>query len=386
MANDNRTSRKAGNGQAPARPNPAERVAHVLRGEVIDIYLRHVPAFKGLDRDKVYDLVIGSPALAAECYALFTKRPDLFEHLMIDKNGAPVKDEKQRLSCGRSLAEVTAMVVRAVARRHFLQRFKPPPPPPPPAPPGFGRRLYYLFKKPPPLSRPRRKATRGDSLYRALRHHLLYQWQLPLIPHYTPLPVSLVRQLGAKILEYRTVAALKQLLQEGLPPESAEAAPGQATAAEGQPGAQTVKPVVPQLIRIKLPGGERAETVGQAKVEAMWAVARALKLNEVFSVDEAELRRMIVNASVTSGNVINSLSSQGLKMRNLVVLLCAFERKFGKARMPAMFGPQAKPAFIAALGTQIKAHGIGELQQPYDIKNRVETVIYTMQRNRQLPM
>jgi hypothetical protein len=349
----------------------------VLRGEVIDIYLEHVPAFKGLDRAKVYDMVMSNPALAAECYSLFTRRPELFKHLMVDKDGAPVADEKTRLSCGRSLAEVTAMVVRAVAKRHFLRRFKPAPvaaPEPPKLP--ISDRIIYLFKKRPPAPKVRRKATRGDSLYRAMRHYLLYHWQLPLIPHYTPLPVSLVKQLGAKILEYKTVGSLKVLLKEGAPKEEG--------AASAEEAGQREQPAAP-VIRVRMPQSERAETVGQAKLEAMWTVAKALKLTEVFSVDEAELRRMITNASITSGAVIAAMAAQGLKMRNLVVVLCAFERQFGKSRMPFMFGPQAKPALVEALAALMKTHGIGEMQHPEDIKNRVDVVIRQMQRANQLP-
>lgn len=388
MAHDKQASLKLGNSHKPVRTAPVERINQVLRGEVIDIYINHVPAFKGLERGKVYEMVMSNPALAAECYALFTNRPELFQRLMVDKDGRPVSDEKARLSCGRTLAEVTAMIVRAVAKRHFLKRFKPVPATPPPQPKQpLSDRLVYLFKKPPQAPKQRRKATRGDSLYRAMRHHLLYHWQLPLIPHYTPLPVSVVRQLGAKILEYRTAASLKVLLEQGAPPEdeaaalaaNSNAAPA-ATSPLGEP-----QPASSSMIRVKMPGTERTETVGQAKMEAMWTVAKALSLSEVFGVDESELRRMIMNASVTTGSVITSLSAHGLKMRNLVVVLCAFERKFGKARMPLMFGPQARPAFIDALGSMIKVHGIGELQHPDDIKNRVEVLIRQMQRASQLP-
>jgi hypothetical protein len=382
LATEKQASLKVGNGNRHVRPQPVERINHVLRGEVIDIYLLHVPAFKGLERSKVYDMVMSNPALAAECYSLFTRRPELFKHLLVDKDGAPVADEKARLSCGRSLAEVTAMVVRAVAKRHFLRRFRPVPAKTPEvAKVPISDRIIYLFKKRPPERKMRRKATRGDSLYRAMRHYLLYHWQLPLIPHYTPLPVSLVRQLGAKILEYRTASSLKVLLQEGVPKDDAAA---QANGATGSvpPAAQAAPP---PLIRVRLPQNDRAESIGQAKLEAMWTVAKALKLTEVFSVDEAELRRMITNASITSGAVIAAMAAHGLKMRNLVVVLCAFERQFGKARLPLMFGPQAKPAFIEAVAVLMKTHGIGEMQQPDDIKQRVEVVIRQMQRVNQLP-
>jgi hypothetical protein len=375
LATEKQAALKAANGHKAVRP-PVERINHVLRGEVIDIYLKHVPAFKGMDRAKVYDMVMSNAALAAECYSIFTNRPDLFKHLLVDKDGAAVADEKTKLSCGRTLADITAMIVRAVAKRHFLKRFKPVPATQPEPPKmSIGDRVVYLFKKPPPVPKVKRKATRGDSLYRALRNYLLYHWQLPLIPHYTPLPVSVVKQLGAKILDYRTPGALKILLKEGPPKE--DAAEGAAPVTEESAGMP--------FIRAEVPRQANTETVGQAKVEAMWTVAKAMKLTDVFNVEESELRRMVMHAAVTSGNVISSMSTNGMSMRNLVVMLCSFERQFGKARMPLLFGPQAKPAFIEALGALVKTHGIGELQHPDDIKNRVDVVIRQMQRNNQLP-
>jgi len=336
LATEKQAAMKAGAGRRPVRP-PVERINHVLRGEVIDIYLQHVPAFKGMDRGKVYDMVMSNPALAAECYTIFTSRPDLFKHLLVDKDGQPVTNEKAKLSCGRTLAEVTAMVVRAVAKRHFLKRFKPVPvvqPEPPKV--ALSDRIVYLFKKPPPPPKARRKATRGDSLYRALRHYLLYHWQLPLIPHYTPLPVSVIKELGAKILDYRTADSLKVLLKDG-PPKDGEAAPAAAAAATAEEASDNTIAFIRAQIPSQVPKQDNAHTVGQAKVEAMWTVAKAMKLTEVFGVDEAELRRMVMGAAITSGSVISTMSSNGMAMRNLVVMLCAFERQFGTARMPLLF-------------------------------------------------
>ncbi|HMA49020.1 MAG TPA: hypothetical protein VKP60_04650 [Magnetospirillaceae bacterium] len=377
MAQKKRTGQKAGTGSVPVRLSPVERIHRTLTGDVADIYIRHVPAFKGLDRERVYNMVMSNHALAMECYKLFEARPDLFAHLMIDRVGAPVGSPGKKLFCGRSVEDVTAMLVRAVAKRHFLGRFgvqAPMPKRPEPKPEPSTSRLFVLFRRSRPKSEPeqpkiRRKATRGDSLYRAMRQHLRYPWQLKLIPHYTPLPVSTVRQLGARILEYRSVRDLKQLLKDG-PPQEAPA------------GAKA--PEAPTLIRVKLPESRQGNSVADAKADAMWTVAESLGLAETFAVDEAEMRKIVTRAAVASGSVITALAASGLSMRAMVVMLCAFERSLGQARLPGLFGPGAPKSFLEALKSQIGTAGLSGLDNPEDIRNRVEVIIRRMQRDETL--
>ncbi len=73
-------------------------------------------------------------------------------------------------------------------------------------------------------------------------------------------------------------------------------------------------------------------------------------------------------------------------MRASVVMLCAFERRLGQSRMPALFGPSAPPPFLAALQTHIGMSGLPGLQHPEDIRNRVEVIIRRMERERILPV
>lgn len=359
------------------------KVIHrTLTGDVADIYLRHVPAFKGMDRERVYEMVMSNPALAAECYSLFIKRQDLFRHLLVDRRGQPIEGTEKRLRCGRSIDAVTAMVVRAVAKRHFLARFgvKPKPPEPEPEPPKREKRLakFVRFRDTKPEAKPMpkvlRKATRGDSLYRAMRHHLLHPWQLKLIPHYTPLPVSTVRQLGVKILDYKSVRDLKTLLKEGIPPEDG---------VKQEPAPAPAAP--PALIRVKLPESKTANSAAQAKAEAMWAVAEGLQLSEVFAVNEAEMRRIVNSAALASGTVITALTSRGLSVRALVVVLCAFERQLGQNQLQSLFGQQAPREFIEKLASMIGNSGISGIEDPESIRNRTEVMIRQLRRERALP-
>ncbi len=362
-----------------------ERVNDTLRGPVIDIFLEHVPGLRGLGREQAFELIMGNPKLVEECFKLFRRKPDLFEQVLVGPDGESVSDANQQLQCGRTLNEVVALIVRAVARRHFLERFRPvraakPEPPPP----SLWQRMLRLLRKPPPPPRPRRQATRGDRLYQAMREFLLYEWQLPLIPHYTPLPVATVRTLGPRILEYRDTRQLKSLLLDGPPPEQpsaagtgepaeqpATAAKAARTAAGGSSGA---------VRRPAAVGGAQRAMASPAKAEAMWKVSQTIDLAKLFDIDESEMRRTIAHASGVSNTVVAALSSVGLKIREAVVVLCTVDRVIGHSRLSAFLGSGSDGRFVTMFIEYIRREGIPAMQDPKEIRTSVERILTHMKK------
>jgi hypothetical protein len=342
----------------------AKRVHETLRGPVIDIFIKNLPAFDGLSRAAAFDMIIGHHKLAEECFRLFRTRPDLFDDLLVGRNGERVTDASQPLYCGRSLDQVIALVVRAVAKRHFLKRFAPPRVVEPiPVPPTLWQQLKMLLEKPPPPARPRRKATRGDSLYRALSNHLLYEWQLPLIPHYTPLPVSMVRKLGARMLEFREANQLKTLLLEGPPPEP------------------TPAPTPAPESNLSVESAAAAKAVPlSAKAEKMWKVAVALNLGKMFGIDEREMRRTVAHASAIGSPVVSAIGNSGLKMKEAVVLLCTMVRSLGFAKMGEFFGNNADPRLIAAFSEQLREEGIAAMNDTLNVREHAERIVNALKR------
>jgi hypothetical protein len=69
----------------------------------------------------------------------------------------------------------------------------------------------------------------------------------------------------------------------------------------------------------------------------------------------------------------------------LVVVLCTFERSFGRIRMPKLFGPQAPAEFIDALNEKIRDHDLAGLKHPENVKEKAELIIREMQREKKLP-
>lgn len=239
-----------------------QQINETLRGPVIDLLTQQVPAFALMSPARIYEAIMDSPELADGCFKIFRKKQELFADLLVGTDGQPVTRDTQMLRCGRSLAEVVTLIVRAVAKRYFrahvgsraLRRVR-----------RRRRRLPFIQRvwiflglREPPRPRRRPRISPADELYAAIRDFLIYEWQVPLIPHYAPLSAAVVTRVGPMLLTLRRPEEIKALMampEEPLPavlaprpgagPSRARPAPyrlpaGKASPADGQPALQPV--------------------------------------------------------------------------------------------------------------------------------------------------
>lgn len=395
MAKDSKTTPPPVRKPAKAQRANPHVVDEVLRGPVVDVFLENIPVFRGLGREQAFELVMSNPQLVEECFRLFRKRPELFETLIVDAKGNPITDEQQELVCGRSLAEVVALIVRAAAKRHFQARLGVPQTadPAPTAPPtnlsGWRRLLARFLPPPPPEPPPKRKATRADRLYRAMHGSLLYEWQLPLIKHYAPLPVSTVRQLGPRILEFREPQALKVLLTEGPPapqpttPPSTPSTPAPSRPAPSAAGTRSMPGAAlpPRSAKLGGPaGGPPGGTPGGGRAEAMWKIGQSLQLHKLFAIDEAELRKTIAQASGVGGHVFSGLGSIGLKLRETVVVLCTVDRQLGHGKMRELMGSESSSGFVSEMTLLMRQEGVAAMEAPEEIRKTTQLILAQMKK------
>jgi hypothetical protein len=202
----------------PADKTPVQQINNELRGSVIDLLRAFMPDLRPYNNDEAYSVILNSPEKTARGFRHFRENRAVFAALLKDGNDQPVTTDAQPLSCGRSLAQVVAMVVQAVARRHFRRRLE------------RNRRTESTRTRLPGLigrvartvgmlrpTRPKESGGSADGLFGAMRDYLLYEWQLRLIPHYVGLPVPLVQQLGARLLEFREIEDIRQMARSGQP-------------------------------------------------------------------------------------------------------------------------------------------------------------------------
>ncbi len=173
------------------------RVNDTLQGPVADVMGQLLPEFKGLARRQVYDRALNDLGLLERCFEAFRRERKHFRYIVVDGRHRPVEADDVPLSCGRTLQEVVAMVVRTAAKRYFRRTLDPKPV----SRPAAGRQAA-----PAP--------SRADELYEAIKDYLLHEWQVPLVPAYADMSPGLVRTLGERLLTIRRTEDLRQLIAE----------------------------------------------------------------------------------------------------------------------------------------------------------------------------
>ncbi|MEW5729749.1 MAG: hypothetical protein AB1918_18110, partial [Pseudomonadota bacterium] len=142
-----------------------QAVVRALKGPVAEVFRKLLPPLHDLPPEDVYALAIANGDLLHGCIQIFRRRRDAFAHLLVDAKGRRVNDDFVRLSCGYTVHDVVAMLTRTHAKRHFQA--------------ALG-------------GDPNNPATPAGRMYAAIKEYLIHEWQVPLVPHYAPLPVEKV--------------------------------------------------------------------------------------------------------------------------------------------------------------------------------------------------
>ncbi|MBI3445285.1 MAG: hypothetical protein HY055_07960, partial [Magnetospirillum sp.] len=179
------------------------RINGTLQGPVVDILGQFLPELKALPRDQAYDRTLDDLDLLTRCFQIFRRERPRFRYVLVDERRRPVAEDNVPLSCGRTLAEVIAMVVRTAAKRYFRRKLSP----------GAARAETLAAEAAP---QPAKSASRSpaDELYDAIKAYLLHEWQVPLVPAYSEMNPALVRRIGAKILDCREPESLARLIAD----------------------------------------------------------------------------------------------------------------------------------------------------------------------------
>jgi len=202
-----------------AQMTPVDQINTALRGSVIDILRLFIPSLAPYSNEEAFNVILNSPEMTQRSFRTFRDHPDAFAGLLRGPENQPVTTETEPLSCGRSLAQVVALVVQAVAKRYFrsklsLRRRTLATA----AEPGLIEKVARLFSAAAPPPTPvRKEQSPADKLFLAMRDHLLFEWQLRLIPHYVGLPLPLVQALGARLLQFKEIEDIQWMVRTGQP-------------------------------------------------------------------------------------------------------------------------------------------------------------------------
>ncbi|MFD2233229.1 hypothetical protein [Phaeospirillum tilakii] len=312
------------------------RINLALRGPVVDILGQFLPELNALPREDAYDRVMDDLGLLGRCFAVFRRERARFRAVLIDERHRPVSDDFVPLSCGRSLAEVIAMVVRTAAKRYFRRSLAPAP----------AR----------PAEPPRRSP--ADELYDAIKAYLLHDWQVPLVPHYARLTPSTVRRLGRRLLEAREPDALTRLVDGPDPAEARPARPAgplPTALSGGRPTATARRSSAASATAAEILSPDSHQLHPDAFVP-VWLDpdVRAALPNPDNVRAAAEILR-----GVGAAPAVALVEGLGLRKEQLAVMLLVAEDCIGTTVFGRLFGPRADPELVARIVDRARLHGIG---------------------------
>lgn len=349
------------------------RVNDTLEGPVVDILSRLVPELKRLPRAQAFERTLDDIGLLERCFTAFRGNRDKFLPVLKDRNRNPVADETTPLSCGRTLEDVVAMVVRTAAKRYFRHRLDPQGAHIPVATrlrrevqqKGFAHRIKSLFKDE-PVKAQRRHYPHADELYQAIREYLRHDWQVPMVPTYAGMAPALVRSLGAKILDVRELDHLKRIAND--PEEAAKlfdlpeaeaapeptASPIMDTLLSAAPVAAEAKDERAQLALILTPDGKR---LNASAFEGL--LLRPDIRKHLPDPTQAQRNTQILRG-VGAVPVKLLVAELGLKMDQLTVMLLVSQDILGIESFGRMFGQPGDAATVMRLAQRARQAGLGQ--------------------------
>ena len=335
------------------------RINGTLQGPVVDILGQFLPELKALPREQAYDRTLDDLDLLSRCFQIFRKERSRFRYVLVDERRRPVGEDNVPLSCGRTLAEVIAMVVRTAAKRYFRRKLSP-----------ATVRAEIEAEEARAQSAARSPA---DELYDAIKAYLLHEWQVPLVPAYSEMDPALVRRVGAKILDCREADTLARLIADPDAPvhlvndeaiQSPATAPTTFAAPFVSPFAPTAKapltPVAP-VVHARTANLDDVLTPDHQRLRAEAFTQTLL---------DPEVRAVLPNADqiVRIGDVLRGVGGLpatalveglGLRKDQLAVMLMVAQDCIGSTVFGRLFGPRADPELVARIVERARLRGIG---------------------------
>lgn len=377
------------------------RIKDSLSGPIMARMAQLVPELAWLPRGRELEATLRDCDLLDRCFKAFRRRRSVFRTALLDASGRPVENDNTPLSCGRTVNQVVAMIVRSAAKRHFRIRLEGPRSLDaarlaPPRESGMSAMRTWMSGRSGAAPRPAEKSA-ADRLYDAVRRHLLHDWQVPIIPQYARLKPEEARRLGVRLLQFRNPDDLSRWLAAGeeerwarfasfsvenvpvedVPVEEAAEAPMPA-AIEAEPSHEP-EPVIGLAALPTAPLSGAASTDRRARAsELLSDDGRLLRMETVVplllrpdlaaalgSPDRDALRRAVPALAGTGIHTVRRLAVEhGLSAAQIIALLGRAALILPTEVYLRLFGRGADPRLADALADRVRAAGLNSDASP----------------------
>lgn len=364
------------------------RVNDTLQGPVVDILSQFLPEIRRMRREQAYERTLDDIALLDRCFRVFRAEPDQFRSVMLDKDRQPVTDGRTPLSCGRTLDEVVAMIVRTAAKRYFRRKLNPKGPhvpltrrfhngKPTVHREGLVHRVQALLTgKPVKAVHSPATHARADELYDALKANLLHDWQVPLVPCYAEMTPRMAIELGAKLLDIREEAHLRRVIND--PEEAAKLFDAGTEAIASTPRPPCAPGQVParderaRLSEILTPDGARL------RAEAFTGVVLKPELRRLLKNGDQLLKANEMLRGVGGIPAKLLVAELGLRMDQMAAILLTAHETIGPDMFLRVFGQPGDAKVVMSFTQKAREAGIDQKSGLEDCSAVVRTLFARM--------
>lgn len=338
-----------GAGQPVDRAARVRLVADTLKGPVAKVFRDLIPAFKAFTGEQFYSIAMSNGTILHGCLLIFRHRRNSFAHLLVDARGRVVRDDFVRLSCGKTVHEVITLIVRTHAKRQFRA--------------SLG-------------GDPNDFASEAGQMYQAIKEYLIHEWQVPLVPHYSALPVDMVLDMGPELLDIREPKKLDAIAAAAAPPAKPKAvAVPTPPAAAPPPPSPPAPAAAPVAVVVEPPPAPRAPAPAKAvawnkdaapadlsdQQEFWWEVLRDVQLAAVLGrLDEWEKREFVTAlASCNEATHQEIFGGLMLSMPQAAACMIAAYRTLGERSFKLVFGSPGRPQTVAIVAQRMRTRNLG---------------------------
>jgi hypothetical protein len=323
-----------------------KEVLRLLRGPVADVFKKLIPSLAS--QADAYKTVMSNADLLDACLKLFQVKRDAFAVFLVDGQGKPVADDAVRLVCGRSVNEVTGMVVRSGMRAYADQHFGKADSAAPAKSAHETQRQHWIaavanmFRKKPGAPR-RMAAGAADTFYKSIRDSLDFAWQVPFFPIYVEIPAELFQKMGIGITRLDSLEKLQRLAQianEDI--AKAEQIVGSAALAQEMMennalAAASVSQMSPENFKMM------NEALGHLDVRKKWDVfankVTALQLTSDKRISKADIAALAEHLDILNEHALNAIFDLKLPREQIGSFLATAEAALTRPVFLALFGP-----------------------------------------------
>jgi len=337
-----------------ARSDAVRFINETLKGPVAEIFRSLIPAFGQMSGAEFYDTVMASSELLHGCVSIFRRHRDAFRALLVDDRGRAVNDDFVRLRCGRSIHDIIAMILRTHAKRHFRQILGGDPGDP---------------------------TSRAGRLYQAMSEYLIHDWQVKLVPHYAPMPLHKVQEMGPRLLDIREAELLDAITAVS------EASPSPLRVVSGGLS-ETPPPLPPRLEASSLPsrrfpmgaGASRhapPSFLGTAQEEFWWEAITDRNVAAVLGSRSGHEMRELVAAMAGVNDAVRSELFAGLSLSTFqaaLSLATAF-RVMGRNGFTSVFGMPGKPQTVSTIAQRLQKRNVNSRTELRALAGLVEGAV-----------